>query len=59
MKINGCRVIKEAPSYKCIVGGVVGKNGSSFIVKTLDSAIEIFEYEYDGVIRVGDRFDCK
>jgi methionyl-tRNA formyltransferase len=59
MKINKCQVIKSAPIYKGIVGAVVGKNNASFSVKTLDSVIEIVEYEYDGIIRVGDRFDFK
>ena len=59
IKINKCYIIQEAPSYKGIVGAVVGKNGPSLFVKTLDSTIEIVDYEYDGVIKVGDRFDCK
>ncbi|OZB49333.1 MAG: formyl transferase [Polynucleobacter sp. 39-45-136] len=59
IKINKCYFIPGAPSYKGIVGAVVGKNGRSLLVKTLDSTIEIADYEYDGVIKVGDRFDCK
>ncbi len=59
IKINKCRINQEAPRYKGIVGAVVGKNGRSLFVKTLDSTIELIEYEYDGMIKVGDRFDCK
>lgn len=59
IKINKCQITQGAPSYKGIVGAVVGKNGQSFFVKTVDSTIEIVDYEYDGVIKVGDRFDCK
>ena len=57
MKINKCQVIMAAPTYKGIVGAVVGKNGTSFLVKTLDSVIEVVDYEYDGIVKVGDRFD--
>jgi methionyl-tRNA formyltransferase len=55
-KINKCRLIDGAMEYKGIVGQVVGKNGKNLIVKTQDTTIEIVEYEYDGSIRIGDRF---
>lgn len=57
VKINKSRFLSEAPTYKGIIGAVVGKNGSSFFVKTLDSVIEIIDYEYDGIIKIGDRFE--
>jgi methionyl-tRNA formyltransferase len=57
MIINRCHFSSDAPTYKSIIGAVVGKNGSSLFVKTLDSTIEIVDYEYDGIIKIGDRFE--
>lgn len=55
LKINKAKMINEAPIYKGIPGQVVGKTNNSIIIKTLDSTIEIIEYDYDGNIRIGDR----
>ena len=55
--INKAKMIPDAPVYKGIPGQVLQKKSNSLIVKTLDSFIEIDEYYYEGVIRVGDRFD--
>jgi methionyl-tRNA formyltransferase len=59
LKINKCRLVNSAPIYKGINGVVVGRDNESFKVKTLDSIIEIVDYEYDGIVRIGDRFDIK
>jgi methionyl-tRNA formyltransferase len=56
IKINKARIIENAPIYKGIAGQVVGKSANGFIVKTKDSTLEIIEFEFDGKIRVGDRF---
>ncbi|MBH1942476.1 methionyl-tRNA formyltransferase [Mobilitalea sibirica] len=55
IKINRSRMIENAPIYKGIPGQVVGKTQGGFVVKTLDTTIEITEYEFDGKIKIGDR----
>lgn len=58
VKINQANMIEHAVHYSTIVGSVVGKkNNQIIIVKTLDTTIEIVDYEYDGNIRIGDRFE--
>lgn len=59
MKINKVKYLDSAPSYKCIIGAVLNKSKDSFFVKTMDSYIEVLEYEYDGTFRVGDRFEIR
>ena len=57
MKINKIEMIKKVNNYKNIVGAIIGKDGENIFVKTKDTFIKITEYEYDGVIRIGDRFE--
>jgi len=57
VKINRTRMIKDAPNYKCIPGLIVNKTEQGYAVKTLDSTIEIFEVEYEGKIKIGERFN--
>lgn len=57
IKINKVKTIDNAPSYKCIVGAILNKDSEGFLVKTNDSFIKVVEFEYDGKIRVGDRFE--
>jgi methionyl-tRNA formyltransferase len=60
MKINKVEYIENAPKYKCVVGTILNKEeDSSFLVKTQDTFVKITEYEYDGKIKIGDRFDVK
>ena len=59
MKINKVELVKDAPLYKCVPGAILCKDGNSFLVKTQDSFVKVVEYEYDGKIKVGDRFDVK
>ncbi len=59
MKINKVEFIANASNYKCIVGAVLNKDKSGFFVKTKDSFIKVTEFEYDGIFRVGDRFEIK
>lgn len=51
-------MIKDAPLYKGINGSTIGIEKDGFLVKTLDSFIKIleWEWEYDGRIKIGDRF---
>ena len=56
MKINKVNLIKDAPTYKSTIGQIVGKSETGLIVKTLDSTVEITEYEYPDELKIGDRF---
>lgn len=59
MKINKVKYLDNAPSYKCITGAILNKLNHSFLVKTLDSYIEVLEYEFEGTFKVGDRFEIR
>jgi len=59
MKINKVKYLNSAPSYKCIVGAILNKSNQNFLVKTLDSYIEVLEYEFEGTFKVGDRFEIR
>lgn len=59
MKINKVNLVEHAPTYKCITGAILHKNSHGFLVKTLDSFVQIVDYDYDGVVRVGDRFEIR
>ena len=59
MKINKIEYIKEAKSYICIVGAVLMKDKNSFYVKTKDSFVKVVDFEYNGVFKVGDRFELR
>ena len=56
IKINKSVLISNAPDYKCIPGQVVGKTNDGYIVKTLDSSLEVLELETSVKIKIGDRF---
>ena len=57
MKINKVEFIKNAPIYMCTIGVILNKSTDSFLVKTKDSYIRVTEFEFNGVIKVGDRFE--
>ncbi len=57
MRINRTRMVDGAPTYKCIAGAVLCKDCNGLLVKTGDSSLYLVEYECDGKVRVGDRFD--
>lgn len=57
MKICKVRLIEGARAYKNTVGQILGKTKNGFYVKTKDTFVEVVEYEYDGKIIVGDRFE--
>ena len=56
IKINKVREFKGVPNYKGFVGQILAKTTKGFLVKTLDTYIEVLSYEYGGKIRTGDRF---
>jgi methionyl-tRNA formyltransferase len=56
MKIKSAQLIDQAPSYKGVCGQVLNKTMAGFVVKTLDTSILISSYEYDGQVKIGDRF---
>ena len=47
---------KEFPKYKGIPGQILIKENNTLTVKTLDSYIVILDYEYEGFIKVGQKF---
>jgi len=59
MKINKAMEIDNAPIYKGIVGAILKKDKTGFLVKTKDSFLKILEYEYNGTFKIGDRFEIK
>jgi methionyl-tRNA formyltransferase len=55
VKINASKIIQNAPSYIGRPGQIIGKNDSGhFIVKTLDSFIEIFDIETSCKLKIGN-----
>ncbi|REE01641.1 methionyl-tRNA formyltransferase [Marinoscillum furvescens] len=53
--INKARLIPEAPIYKNTSGQLLNKTSGGFLVKTLDSFIEILEIESEVKLKVGDK----
>lgn len=56
VKINGARLIEEAPCYKGTVGQLIAKTKDGYLVKTLDSFIEIYDIETSVKLSVGSKF---
>ena len=59
MKINKVELIENETKYKSIIGIILKINKNGFIVKTKDNFIRVTEFEFNGKIKVGDRFDIK
>lgn len=55
VKINSSRLIEHAPVYINSPGQILKKTHKGFIVKTLDSFMEIMEIESNIKIKVGDK----
>lgn len=55
IKIHKISFIPDAPCYKGIPGSVVQKNKDNFFVKNSDSFVQIDSWDYNGMIRIGDR----
>jgi len=56
IKINKVNMVSDAPQYRGIPGQVLAKQNGNLIVKTLDSFVEIVDYNAPFNIRVGHRF---
>ena len=56
VKIGRSKIIKDMPQYIGIPGQIIGKNKHDIIVKTLDSAIAIYDLECSIKLRISDRF---
>jgi len=55
VKINKSRLILDVPKYAGTVGQLLSKTHEGFLVKTLDSFLEIYEIETDSKLRVGNK----
>ena len=55
IRINKVREIPGARKYIGKPGQILGKTDNGFYVKTNDTFVEVIEYEYDGIIRTGER----
>jgi methionyl-tRNA formyltransferase len=55
IKINRSNLIADAPKYIGTVGQLLSKTKNGFLIKTLDSFIEIIEIESDLKLRVGNK----
>ena len=56
MKIHKVSILKDSIPYTNTIGQIVGKSERKIIVKTKDTVIEITDYEYDGKLRIGQKF---
>ena len=55
IKINKLQYLPDAPTYKGIIGSVVGVESNAFFVKTLDSFVKVTEWSGCTRPRIGDR----
>lgn len=58
ISINKARMIPGAHKYKNIEGQVLGKTDGGLIIKTGDTVLEVLEYDYEGIVRIGDRLQA-
>ena len=56
VRINASNLILNAPKYKGKPGQILVKTGQGYLVKTLDSFIEILEIDSNVKLNVGERF---
>ena len=54
VRINKAKIIDQAPHYIGTPGQLLAKTKNGFLIKTLDSFLEIFEIECEVKLRVGD-----
>tara|TARA_B100001057_G_C22847393_1_gene949630 strand:+ start:2148 stop:3041 length:894 start_codon:yes stop_codon:yes gene_type:complete len=57
MKINKVEFLDNAQHHNYMIGTITSKNSNNFIVKTKDSLIKVTEFEFDGSIEIGDKFE--
>lgn len=55
VKVKRSAIVENAPEYIGIPGQVVGKTERGVLVKTADTVLEVYDYEYERKLRVGDR----
>ena len=55
--INRSELVYDAPNYKSTVGSIIYVTPTSFTVKTKDNFIKVTEFEFNGKIKIGDRFE--
>lgn len=55
VKINRSKIIVDAPEYIGTVGQLLAKTSHGFLIKTVDSFIEISEIETDVKLKIGDK----
>ena len=55
IRINKSRLIDNAPRYKGTNGQLISKTNDGFLIKTLDSFLEIYEIETTLKLRVGNK----
>ena len=59
IRINKSEMVNYAPNYKCTEGVILGKDSTGVYVKTGDNFIKITEYEYDDILKIGDRLEIE
>ena len=57
MKINKVEIVKHVLINNCKIGLILKKDSESFSVKTKDSFIRVTEFEFNGTIKAGDKFE--
>jgi methionyl-tRNA formyltransferase len=57
MFIYKVRYLENAPRYRGVPGAVLKKTNHGFLVKTADTFIEVVDFEFNGMIKIGDRFE--
>ena len=55
VKIHKVKYLHNAKEFTGIPGAILEKKNGTFIVKTLDSFIQIVEWDTDVDVKVGDR----
>jgi len=57
MKINKVEFLDNIQNHNYDIGTIINKNSNNFIVKTKDCLIKVTEFEFDGTINIGDKFE--
>ena len=57
MKINKVEFLDNAQHHNHDIGTIINKDSTNFIVNTKDSLIKVTEFEFDGSIEIGDKFE--